>query len=130
MENQLINKRSLAVAGAVTGVLVVQAFGAAVMLRRRTRSADKTDVVASFLINKSVEECEAAWSKHRARFSDIAPTFHLALKGTLALLPSGEGRESLRAFKQLIEAGEIPTTKLQPTGERSVIGTVLGRLEQ
>lgn len=34
-------------------------------------------------------------------------------------------QEDLRRFKQLVETGEIPTTKGQPTGERSRIGEAL-----
>jgi uncharacterized membrane protein len=33
--------------------------------------------------------------------------------------PNAEAREDLRRFKQLIEAGEIPTTRGQPSGRRS-----------
>jgi uncharacterized membrane protein len=36
--------------------------------------------------------------------------------------PTGHGRENLRRFKQLIETGEIPTTRAQPSGRRSWMG--------
>ncbi len=41
-------------------------------------------------------------------------------------------REDLRRFKQLIEAGEIPSTQGQPSGRRSVLGRLMpeGRLSR
>jgi uncharacterized membrane protein len=36
--------------------------------------------------------------------------------------PNAESREDLRRFKQLIETGEIPTTRGQPSGRRSWLG--------
>jgi uncharacterized membrane protein len=36
--------------------------------------------------------------------------------------PNGEVREDLRRFKALIEAGEIPSTRGQPSGRRSLLG--------
>jgi hypothetical protein len=36
--------------------------------------------------------------------------------------PNSEAREDLRRFKQLIETGEIPTTRGQPSGQRSWLG--------
>jgi uncharacterized membrane protein len=46
--------------------------------------------------------------------------------------PRSEAREDLRRFKQLIETGEIPTTRGQPSGRRSLIGraTSEGRLSR
>ncbi|MFL6604877.1 MAG: SRPBCC family protein [Steroidobacteraceae bacterium] len=46
--------------------------------------------------------------------------------------PFGEVRENLRRFKQLVEAGEIPTTTGQPSGRRSLLGRMLpeGRRSQ
>jgi uncharacterized membrane protein len=41
--------------------------------------------------------------------------------------PTQQIREDLRHFKQLIEAGEIPTTQGQPHGRRSLIGQVASR---
>ncbi len=39
--------------------------------------------------------------------------------------PGTEVREDLRRFKQLIETGEIPTTRGQPSGRRSWLGRLL-----
>jgi hypothetical protein len=36
--------------------------------------------------------------------------------------PNAESRENLRRFKQLIETGEIPTTRGQSSGRRSSLG--------
>jgi uncharacterized membrane protein len=46
--------------------------------------------------------------------------------------PQSELREDLRRFKQLIETGEIPTTRGQPSGRRSMFGraTREGRLSR
>jgi uncharacterized membrane protein len=40
--------------------------------------------------------------------------------------PDQQLREGLRAFKQLIETGETPTTEGQPAGQRSRLGRMLG----
>ena len=46
--------------------------------------------------------------------------------------PRSEAREDLRRFRQLIETGEIPTTRGQPSGRRSLFGraTPEGRLSR
>jgi uncharacterized membrane protein len=46
--------------------------------------------------------------------------------------PSGEVRENLRRFKQLLETGEIPTTTGQSSGRRSLLGRLMpeGRRSQ
>lgn len=38
--------------------------------------------------------------------------------------PASQMRDDLRRFKQLIETGEIPTTRGQPTGARSLVSTL------
>ena len=48
----------------------------------------------------------------------------------LGAAPATVIREDLRRLKQLIEAGEIPTTRGQPTGSRSVIGRTFTRTAQ
>lgn len=48
-----------------------------------------------------------------------------ALARLLGADPFGEARENLRRFKQLIETGEIPRTRGQPAGRRSVLGSLL-----
>jgi uncharacterized membrane protein len=59
-----------------------------------------------------------------------------SLGGSLAKLfgadPRSEARQDLARFKQLIEAGEIATTRGQPSGRRSFIGraTSEGRLSR
>ena len=54
----------------------------------------------------------------------------LALARVLGADPRTEVREDLRRFKQLLEAGEIPTTSGQPSGRRSLFGRMTreGRL--
>jgi uncharacterized membrane protein len=56
----------------------------------------------------------------------------LALAKVLGADPRTEVREDLRRFKQLLEAGEIPTTRGQPSGRRSVFGRMTreGRLSR
>ncbi len=43
----------------------------------------------------------------------------------LGKAPEFQLREELRHFKQLMEAGEIPTTEGQPTGRRSAVVSLL-----
>jgi uncharacterized membrane protein len=43
--------------------------------------------------------------------------------------PSQQIREDLRRFKQLIETGEIPTTRGQPSGRRSRVARMFGKGE-
>ena len=56
----------------------------------------------------------------------------LSLAKVLGLDPRTEVREDLRRFKQFMEAGEIPTTRGQPSGARSLFGrmTAEGRLSR
>jgi uncharacterized membrane protein len=56
----------------------------------------------------------------------------LALAKVLGADPRTEVREDLRRFKQLLEAGEIATTRGQPSGRRSLLGrmTPEGRLSR
>jgi uncharacterized membrane protein len=56
----------------------------------------------------------------------------LALAKVLGADPRSEVREDLRRFKQLLEAGEIPTTRGQPSGRRSLFGRMTreGRLSR
>jgi uncharacterized membrane protein len=56
----------------------------------------------------------------------------LGLAKVLGADPRTEVREDLRRFKQLLEAGEIPTTRGQPSGRRSVFGRMTreGRLSR
>jgi len=48
----------------------------------------------------------------------------VALAKLMGADPRKEVREDLRRFKQLLEAGEIPTTEGQPNGRRSLIGSL------
>ena len=43
--------------------------------------------------------------------------------------PDQQVREDLRRFKQILEAGEIPSITGQPHGERSLLGKVAARIE-
>jgi uncharacterized membrane protein len=56
----------------------------------------------------------------------------LSLAKVLGVDPRTEIREDLRRFKQFLEAGEIPTTRGQPSGRRSVFGRMTreGRLSR
>jgi uncharacterized membrane protein len=45
----------------------------------------------------------------------------------LGSAPEVAAREDLRRLKQLIEAGEVPTTRGQPSGARSVVGRTFTR---
>jgi uncharacterized membrane protein len=56
----------------------------------------------------------------------------LALAKILGVDPRAEVREDLRRFKQLLEAGEIATTRGQPSGRRSLFGRMTreGRLSR
>ncbi len=54
---------------------------------------------------------------------------HLVAK-LLGNMPEFQIREDLRRFKNLIEAGEIPTTEGQPSGRRSGAVSVLHRLQR
>ena len=56
----------------------------------------------------------------------------LGLVKLLGTHPQSEIREDLRRFKQLLEAGEIPTTRGQPSGRRSLLGRMTreGRLSR
>ncbi|MBS0419426.1 MAG: SRPBCC family protein [Proteobacteria bacterium] len=49
----------------------------------------------------------------------------VALAKLIGADPRKEVREDLRRFKQLLEAGEIPTTEGQPNGRRSLLGSLL-----
>jgi uncharacterized membrane protein len=56
----------------------------------------------------------------------------LGLAKLLGSHPRSEIKEDLRRFKQLLEAGEIPTTRGQPSGRRSLFGRMTreGRLSR
>jgi len=56
----------------------------------------------------------------------------VGLAKLLGANPRSEIREDLRRFKQLMEAGEIPTTRGQPSGRRSLFGRMTreGRLSR
>jgi len=59
-------------------------------------------------------------------------TAGLGLVKLLGTHPQSEIREDLRRLKQLLEAGEIPTTRGQPSGRRSLLGRMTreGRLSR
>jgi uncharacterized membrane protein len=56
----------------------------------------------------------------------------LGLAKLLGSNPRSQAREDLRRFKQLLETGEIPTTRGQPSGRRSLFGRMTreGRLSR
>jgi uncharacterized membrane protein len=49
----------------------------------------------------------------------------LPVARALGFVPKFEVREDLRRFKQILEAGEIPTTRGQPSGRRSMLARVM-----
>lgn len=57
-------------------------------------------------------------------YSPLGGTLGAGLVRLLGHDPQSRIREDLRRFKQMMEAGEIPTTRGQPTGRRSIFGRV------
>jgi uncharacterized membrane protein len=57
-------------------------------------------------------------------YSPLGGTLGAGLVKLLGHDPQSRVREDLRRFKQVMEAGEIPTTRGQPTGRRSLLGRV------
>jgi uncharacterized membrane protein len=57
-------------------------------------------------------------------YSPLGGTLGAGLVRLLGHDPQSRIREDLRRFKQMMEAGEIPTTRGQPTGRRSFFGRV------
>jgi uncharacterized membrane protein len=55
-------------------------------------------------------------------YSPVGGRLTAALAKLLRQDPQSQVREDLRRFKQLLESGEIATTRGQPTGRRSVFG--------
>ena len=60
-------------------------------------------------------------------YSPIGGQLTSALARVLRQDPQSQVREDLRRFKQLLESGEIATTRGQPTGRRSFIGRAARR---
>ncbi len=58
-------------------------------------------------------------------YEPIAGRLGRALATIMGRNPQWTVREELRRFKQLMETGEIPTTKGQPSGRRSAVVTLL-----
>src|SRR5581483_2154048 len=59
------------------------------------------------------------------QYEPIAGRFGRALATLIGRNPRFTVREELRRFKQLMETGEIPTTKGQSSGRRSAVVTML-----
>ena len=57
-------------------------------------------------------------------YSPLGGALGVGLVRLLGHDPQSRIREDLRRFKQVMEAGEIPTTRGQPTGRRSFLGRV------
>lgn len=57
-------------------------------------------------------------------YSPVGGALGLGLVRLLGHDPQARIREDLRRFKQVMETGEIPTTRGQPTGRRSLFGRV------
>ena len=57
-------------------------------------------------------------------YSPLGGTLGAGLVRLLGHDPQARIREDLRRFKQVMETGEIPTTRGQPTGRRSLLGRV------
>jgi uncharacterized membrane protein len=60
-------------------------------------------------------------------YSPVGGRLTAALARLLRQDPQSQVREDLRRFKQLLETGEIATTRGQPTGRRSLIGRAARR---
>jgi uncharacterized membrane protein len=57
-------------------------------------------------------------------YSPLGGSLGAGLVRLLGHDPQSRIREDLRRFKQVMETGEIPTTRGQPTGRRSLLGRV------
>ncbi len=127
----------VALGGAVVGTGIAVAY-------RRVTSKPRT-VERAVTIDRPASELEALWRDPDARRDFAADPADLG-KPVYAAAPSGRGteirlrvehgsdlqaRETLRRFKRLAEAGEVPTTDGQPSGRRSSLaGLVGGRHER
>jgi uncharacterized membrane protein len=60
-------------------------------------------------------------------YSPVGGRLTAALARLLRQDPQSQVREDLRRFKQLLESGEIATTRGQPTGRRTLIGRAARR---
>jgi uncharacterized membrane protein len=60
-------------------------------------------------------------------YSPVGGQLTAALARLLRQDPQSQVREDLRRFKQLLESGELATTRGQPTGRRSLIGLAARR---
>lgn len=61
-------------------------------------------------------------------YAKIGKHLGATLVDLLGAVPERVLREEVRSFKQLIEAGEIPTTKGQPSGQRSTVVTAMNKV--
>ncbi len=62
------------------------------------------------------------WVRVMMHYQPPAGRAGIAFAKILGSDPNSTVREDLRRFKSLIETGEIPTTRGQPSGRRSVLG--------
>lgn len=62
----------------------------------------------------------------RVRMSHDMPTLSGLAAKLFGKVPQRQVREDLRRFKQIMEAGEVPTTRGQPAGRRSFIARAFG----
>lgn len=67
-----------------------------------------------------------------AQYHAAVGTAAVGIRKLLGSDPASVLREDLRRFKQLIEAGEVPSTRGQPAGKRSLVGRLMpeGRLSR
>ena len=133
--------RASRVAAGVSATAVV--VGAAAYARRSRRAKGSVERVVT--VARPAADVELLWRDPDAR-SQFAVDGLEPGEPQLAAAPGGRGtevrlrcdraseravRETLRRFKRLAEAGEIPTTEGQPSGKRSPLGRVLvGRRER
>jgi uncharacterized membrane protein len=62
----------------------------------------------------------------RVRMSHDMPTLSGVAAKFFGKVPERQVREDLRRFKQIMETGEIPTTRGQPSGRRSLFARAFG----
>jgi uncharacterized membrane protein len=64
------------------------------------------------------------------RYQPPAGRAGVALARLFGEVPAQQVQEDLRRFKQVLETGEIPTTRGQPSGRRSLVGRTLRKGER
>jgi uncharacterized membrane protein len=83
------------------------------------RTLENADVVSAGSVRfRALDSGSGTEVRVRLQYDPPAGKFGSAVAWLLGNEPSQQIREDLRRFKQLLETGEVPTTKGQPRGER------------